>query len=372
LSRLEALPEIHGINRPFKMSGPGIAELRAHAVTHTLFAPTTLAQATRRLGFIQADPIRAPSRAQDLILRHRVTGYRDGDLERRYAALDIDEGYLYAYGFLSRPVWQLLHPARPTRLSQLEQAVLAAVSRSGATHPRALEAEFGRKRVINAWGGLSKATTRALERLHGCRLLRVARRERGIRIYEAASSVLPVAPAPDRLRSLCLVVAGILAPVTQRALLTVASYLRRTVADAGDPRVEVGQLLATGALEKQVVEGVSYVWPARRRNVREAPPVVRFLAPFDPLVWERRRFEHLWGWSYRFEAYTPVKKRVRGYYAMPLLWGDRVIGWANAAVAAGRLDVDLGFAGARPRDPRFRREVEAEIARLATFLGVRA
>lgn len=60
---------------------------------------------------------------------------------------------------------------------------------------------------------------------------------------------------------------------------------------------------------------------------REASsPQVNFLAPFDPLVWDRRRFEHLWGWSYRFEAYTPPAKRVRGYYAMPLLWGERVIG----------------------------------------------
>ena len=56
----------------------------------------------------------------------------------------------------------------------------------------------------------------------------------------------------------------------------------------------------------------------------EAPRQVRFLAPFDPVVWDRARFEHLWGWAYRFEAYTPVKKRVRGYYAMPMLWGDQI------------------------------------------------
>ncbi len=62
------------------------------------------------------------------------------------------------------------------------------------------------------------------------------------------------------------------------------------------------------------------------------PRRVRFLAPFDPVVWDRRRFEHLWGWPYRFEAYTPSAKRIRGYYAMPLLWCDRVIGWANAGI----------------------------------------
>jgi len=44
--------------------------------------------------------------------------------------------------------------------------------------------------------------------------------------------------------------------------------------------------------------------------------VVRLLAPFDPLVWNQRRFEHLWGWTYRFEACTPLVQRRFGYYAM--------------------------------------------------------
>ena len=62
---------------------------------------------------------------------------------------------------------------------------------------------------------------------------------------------------------------------------------------------------------------------------------MRLLAPFDPVVWDRRRFEILWGWAYRFEAYTPAAKRTLGYYALPLLWRDRVIGWGNLAVREG-------------------------------------
>src|SRR5918912_485878 len=92
----------------------GPAALRAQAISHSLFPPLPLGRALHRLGFVQADPIRAPARAQDLILRHRVVGYRAGDLERRYAALDVEEDFLYAYGFLARPLWQLLHP-RTTR-----------------------------------------------------------------------------------------------------------------------------------------------------------------------------------------------------------------------------------------------------------------
>ena len=68
-----------------------LAHLRAHALARSLFAPTTLGKAIARLGFVQADPIRAPARAQDLTLRHRVEDYRAGDLERRYPRLAIED-----------------------------------------------------------------------------------------------------------------------------------------------------------------------------------------------------------------------------------------------------------------------------------------
>jgi uncharacterized protein YcaQ len=66
-------------------------DLRHFAVARSLFTPTTLRRAPQKLGFVQADPIRAPARAQDLTLRHRVKNYRAGDLERRYAELDVEE-----------------------------------------------------------------------------------------------------------------------------------------------------------------------------------------------------------------------------------------------------------------------------------------
>jgi uncharacterized protein YcaQ len=88
-------------------------QLRAHALLHTFAEGPTLRAVIERLEFVQADPIRAPARARDLILRQRLAGYRAGDLERHYPALDIEEGYLYAYGFLTRSLWQLRH--RPTR-----------------------------------------------------------------------------------------------------------------------------------------------------------------------------------------------------------------------------------------------------------------
>src|SRR3954462_5416600 len=78
--------------------------LRRFAVARSLFKPTTLKRALDRLGFVQADPIRAPARAQDLILRHRVKDYHAGDLERLYPRLGIEEDFFVVYGFLTRPI----------------------------------------------------------------------------------------------------------------------------------------------------------------------------------------------------------------------------------------------------------------------------
>ena len=97
---------------------------------------------------------------------------------------------------------------------------------------------------------------------------------------------------------------------------------------------------------------------------------MRLLAPFDPIVWDRRRFELLWGWAYRFEAYTPAAKRKLGYYALPLLWGDRIVGWGNATLREGALEVQTGFVGLPERSAVFRRAFSEETARMSEFLGL--
>src|SRR5213080_5538209 len=90
--------------------------LRRFAVARSLFDTTTLKAAIDRLGFVQADPIRAPARAQDLILRHRVKDYRAGDLERRYAKLGVEEDFFVTYGFVTSSIQALMHPRSDARV----------------------------------------------------------------------------------------------------------------------------------------------------------------------------------------------------------------------------------------------------------------
>src|SRR4051794_12624754 len=108
------------------MAEPTLNALRRYAVTRTLFKPTTLPGAIRCLGFVQADPIRAPARAQDLTLRHRVTDYGAGDLERRFVRLPIEEDCLVNYGFLPREHLALMHPREVLRAWDTETRRRAA------------------------------------------------------------------------------------------------------------------------------------------------------------------------------------------------------------------------------------------------------
>ena len=355
----------------------GLQTLRAYAVARTLFQPVDLAMAIQTLGFVQIDPIRAPARAQDLILRHRVDGYRAGDLAARFAELPLAEDFVHVYGIVPAAALAFLHPRRrerPWRVERehprLARKILDHVARNGPTHPRDLTRAFGPTRVVNGWGGASAATTRMLEALHYRGALRVIRRDNGVKVYGIAPPREATLPLAARADALVRMLIALYAP------LPIASLRQLMVMIGTESLPESMRARALARMRKDdrfaraTVGDVEYVWPAGEATASEAPARVRLLAPFDPLVWDRRRFEHFFGWEYRLEAYTPAAKRHYGYYALPLLWRDRVIGWANVAPSANRLDVRTGFVERKPADARFARELEREVDALSRAIGL--
>lgn len=358
---------------------PSLEQLRCYAIARSLFRPTTLGRALARLGFVQADPIRAPARAQDLVLRHRVSGYVAGDLERRYPRLPIEEDFFVNYGFLLREFHDLMHPRVPlTRWSasrlRKAQDVLAFVRERGVVHPREVDAHFAHGKVTNWFGGSSNATTQLLDQMHFRGLLRIARRENGIRMYavrEVDAANAAAIPPAARFDALVDLVANKYAPLPAQSLGKLLSHLC-----VGTPQWRKSRaaalVRARGRLACGRIDGQDWYWPAgespasRRWRLDDQ---VRLLAPFDPVVWDRLRFQRFWGWEYRFEAYTPASRRKLGYYAMPLLWRDRVIGWGNLAVTRGRLRAGFGYvAGHAPREPGFEEALESELQRMRRFL----
>ena len=361
-----------------------LENLRRMTVAQSLFSPTTLKRALDRMGFVQVDPIRVPARAQDLILRQRVKNYRTGDLERQYAKVGVHEDFFINYGFVSSELQALMHPRSNcpepaggrfpwtgVRRKKAEQ-ILAFVRERGVVHPREVDKRFSQGRVTNYWGGSSNATTHLLDAMHYEGLLRVVRREAGIRLYAVHKH--PVAPMSEeerrrRLDSLADVAIAIYGPMPFGSLRFLLRRLRYA-APQWESEIPATIQRARNRLAHAHMDGADWYWPADWKIPRGEPDhAVRLLAPFDPVVWDRWRFERLWGWTYRFEAYTPLAKRVRGYYAMPLLWRDQVIGWGNLSVSDGLLKADLGYVGSAPRDRVFKRELEAELERVRTFLG---
>jgi uncharacterized protein len=360
-----------------------LADLRRYAVSRTLFAPTTLGRAIDKLGFVQADPIRAPARAQDLTLRHRVRNYRAGDLERRYATLGIEEDFFVNYGFLPRATHDVMHPRTPrkpwSRSSETKAAaILDFVRQNGVVHPRDVDAHFQHGKTKNWFGGASNASTQLLDGLHYRGHLRIAGRAGGVRLYMAREAT----PAPEdpaaAMDALVDIIVRKYAPLPARTLSELVYHLRSGVPQWGAER-RASLARASTRLPSAEVDGVVWYWPqgetpraARWSKGAASGQHVRLLAPFDPVVWDRRRFEIFWGWKYRFEAYTPATKRLRGYYALPLLFGDTVIGWGNLSVVGDQLNADIGYvSGSPPPGRAYKTALADELDRMGVFLGLR-
>src|SRR5579885_891890 len=136
-----ALPD----GRVSPLKAPNLPQLRRYAIARSLFKPTSLRRAIARLGFVQADPMRAPARAQDLILAHRVKNYHAGELERRFPRLAIEEAFFINYGFLPSATLALLHPRGAPRswdakMQERAQEVLDFVRQHGSTYPKDVQA----------------------------------------------------------------------------------------------------------------------------------------------------------------------------------------------------------------------------------------
>ncbi|MFN7694545.1 MAG: DNA glycosylase AlkZ-like family protein [Burkholderiales bacterium] len=356
-----------------------LQHLRRYAVARSLFSPTHLVSAIEQLGgFVQADPLRAPARAQDLTLRHRVRGYQAGDLERRYPQLDLHEDFFINYGFMTPSLRALMHPRSARRVWdkarwRLAESVLGVVKELGEAHPAEVDAQLGHGKVKNWFGGDSRLSTELLDGLHYRGHLNVVRRDNGTRVY-ALASPWPAAQDPQAaMDALADALVQKYAPLPSGSLSTLVSMLYSAAYQWVDLR-KATLARAKARLGHATVGGTDWYWPAHEDPIKgwRTPSKVRLLAPFDPVVWDRKRFELLWGWAYRFEAYTPAAKRVRGHYALPLLWRDQVIGWANLKVAGGQLQHELGFVNEAPKEPTFARALAAELESMAGFLRVSA
>jgi uncharacterized protein len=253
---------------------------------------------------------------------------------------------------------------------ELVERVLAAVAERGPIAASEVEEEGPRRG--EPWWSWSDSK-RAFEFLFWSGQITSARRRRFERLYDLPERVLPrgvvAAPTPapqDAQRELVRIAARSLGVAAERDL---RDYFRLPLAET---RGRVAELVEAGELLPVAVEGWSttaYLWHGM--SVPRQVDGRALIGPFDSLIWERSRVERLFGFRYRIEIYVPAAKRVHGYYVLPFLMGERLVGRVDlkADRAAGELRVRAAHG-----EPDAPKEIAAalmeELGQMAGWLGL--
>ena len=309
-------------------------------------AHASIAAALAHHGYVQIDPINVCGRMHDLILRNRVDGYREGDLFRflhgetnqmlagtarsAFEQHVPDTGILVAFPLDAWPYLQAAMQRRSRlpgrwagRLTPREREVatevLAAITARG---PLGSEDFDDDRRARAVWGAanLVKATLQKLF-FHG-RLL-IAGRAGNRRRYDLPERVLPAAvlsqPAADPEETHRWTV---LLKLRQRRLTTLKRNDLPAVADMVQPLAVAGcPPLYCLRTDLPLLEAA-----AREDAADRVRPPALLLAPLDPIIYDRALTRVLWDFHYTWEAYTPPIRRVRGYYALPVLADTTLVG----------------------------------------------
>ena len=361
---------------------------------HTTPTMRTFARTLARTGVLQIDSVNVLQRAHYMPLFSRMGPY-DIDLLRRASEQKprrIVEYWAHVAAFMPVELWPHMRHRMdryreeghawmglPER-KELVASLMAEITERGPSTSRDLDDGLPREKVN--WGWNWSETKQALEYLFFSGDLAVAGRTSQFeRLYDLPERVLPpdvlAAPTPapaDAYRELVRRAAISEGVATARCL---ADYYRlRQIPSAGQASVQVAvdELVETGELLPVRIDGWNK--PAYLHRDAELPrkmPARALLSPFDPVVWERERTEKLFDFFYRIEIYVPEPKRVHGYYVLPFLLGDRIVGRVD--LKSDRKDGVLRVLGtyAEPGAPEeTAHELAEELRSMAEWLGLSA
>ena len=355
-----------------------------------------VAKLVERLGFVQVDTINVVERAHHLTLHTRLDGYRqehlDALVERDrvlFEAFTHDASLVpvawYAHWkprfrrdaarLRAQAWWQ--HHFRGTDAEAVLRHVRARIAAEGPLR----SADFEHPEKRGPWWGW-KPQKAALDYLWRAGELAIAGRVSFQKLYDLAERVHPehhALPEPHRdahAAWACRSALERLGVATPRELADFWDSLE--IADAKawcEAEAAAGRIARVGV---EGLKGAAYAvadWEARLRRLPEAPGHTRLLCPFDPVLRDRARALRLFGFDYRFEAFVPEPKRTFGYFVLPILEGERLVGRLDP-----KLHRDQGLLeikglwwepGVRPTRARLKALHEA-VDRLAAFLGAEA
>ncbi len=342
--------------------------------------PAATAAAVAHLGYVQIDTINVIERSHHHILATRIPGYRRTDLD---TALSHDrtvfEYWAHALAYIPTADYRFYLPAMRQMAADPgkwfavvdpaeQRRLLARIRRDGPLSIRDIDSDVLVDKD-HPWAS-RKPAKRALERAFFAGQLTVSARSGMVKTYELtarhfgwARSPRPATPEQvaryrlDRaLRS-----QGVIS-------LDSACYLDAPAKKALAALIDAG--VARRRLVPVTIEGASPHWMARGSLVPPEPeePLTHILSPFDPLVIQRRRLATFFGYDHLFEAYVPKERRRLGYFALPVLVGDRIAAAIDlkADRPARRLLIQQWTWTEPPRDGDARR-IEEALGRFEAF-----
>jgi uncharacterized protein len=346
---------------------------RRFLVLHHLLAPprslpaesASVLRVIDRLGSLQFDPLEIAGRNHDLALLARIDGYRRewtaALLYEQRVLFEVFNKMLSIVPTAELPYYRIAWDRARVdheggafdEHAPLVEELLTRIRENGPLLPR----EVGPREAIDWYWRPTNKVRAILEALFEAGVLGIARRERNLRVYDLVERLFPAdllaaRPDPrDQFRH------KLLSRYRGHGLLGASGSYE--IFAGTSPRVEIGleggllpmskgrlqlleELVAAGELLPVEVEGLKgprYVVASAAATLEQAAaevgrgagpggrdPRVAFLAPLDSLCWDRDLLRRLFDFDYVWEVYVPAAKRRWGYYVLPLLYGDRLVG----------------------------------------------
>ncbi len=353
---------------------------------HTVPTMRTFSRTLARTGVLQVDSVNVLQRAHYMPLFSRMGPYDAGMLTRasEQRPRRMVEYWAHVQAFMPVDLWPVMRHRMDAWRSRgddwrvlrekpgLATSLLAEIRELGASTARHLDDGLPKSR--ESWGWNWSDTREVLNYLFLAGELAIAGRNAQFEpLYDLPERVIPTehldARVPTRAEAHRELVRRAAASHGVGTVQCLRDYYRMSVADTSSA---VASLVEDGELVPARIEG--WKRPAYVHRDAQLPRKVQaraLLSPFDPLVWERERTEQVFGFHYRIEIYVPEPKREFGYYVLPFLLGDQIVGRVDlkADRAAGVLLVKAAYAepGAPDETPE---ELASELRDLAGWLGL--
>lgn len=310
--------------------------------------PASVLEVVERLGSLQFDPLEVPgARNHDLVLHARVAGYRREWCEAWLYGPDRRLVELYNKSLNIVPMHELPHHGIAWRLFKSPDGILreqadvatAVLERLEANGPLSTAAFSDHAHAVDWWWAPTRASRAVMEALFVTGRIGIARRDGNRRYYDLIERLVPAellerAESEEDAMTHRLLsryrATGLTAPGGTQAEVMYSAGSTTERKRRTERLVEDGVLLP---VQVEGLRGLRYMLAAEKPILDESadplPAVaqtVAFLAPLDPLVWDRRQLRDLWTFDYLWEVYVPEAKRRWGYYVLPMLFGDRFVG----------------------------------------------